>query len=95
MTESISVDITALGDMAQHLTRLKQDFEEIADVIGGYQEAVGSADIAHQLDEFAHNWSQKRKDIIQKMEEVAGYAASAASSYTTVEGDLACHYSGK
>lgn len=94
MSETIKVDITALGDMATHLTALTHEFESIAAVIGGYQDAVGSAEIAHQLDEFAHNWSEKRKEIIRKMEEVAGYAASAASSYTTVEGDLACHYRG-
>lgn len=84
-----SVDPSALRDMAGRLRGLQEEFEGLEDTVGGYESAVGSEELAGKLESFADNWSDKRKQVAEQMQNVAGYAAAAADAYTQHEHDLA------
>ncbi len=82
------VDVAALRDMSARLKGLKDEFESQEDTVRGYEEAVGSPEIAGALDDFADNWSDKRKEIGEMLENVAGYAQMAADAYRETEDQL-------
>jgi len=86
---TFEVDVAELRDMAGRLKGLKEEFESQEDTVSGYDDAVGSNEVAGALEEFANNWSDKRRELAEKLEEVAGYASMAADAYHQTEGDLA------
>jgi hypothetical protein len=92
VTPRITVDITGLADLAVRLRALRQEFDGVEDVVRGYEEAVGSREVASALDAFAGNWSHERKQIAKQLDEVAGYVQAAAEAYASVESELSGHY---
>lgn len=87
MTE-FTVDVAALRDMAGRLKGLKEDFESQDDTMSGYEDALGSDELAGALNDFADNWSDKREQIGEMLQEVSGYAEMAADAYWTTEQEL-------
>ena len=87
MTE-FAVDVAALRDMSARLKGLKEDFESQEDTVHGYEDAVGAPEIAGALDDFADNWSDKRKELAEMLENVAGYSQMAADAYQETEEQL-------
>ena len=87
----LEVDIAALRNMAGRLKGLKEEFESQDALTSGHQHAVGSPEIAGALDDFADNWSDKRKELGEMLEEVAGYAVMAADAYAETEQALAAN----
>ncbi len=84
---TFEVDVAALRDMASRLKGLKEEFESQEDVLSG-EDAVGSPEVAGALDDFANNWSDKRKQLGEMLQEVAGYAQLAADAYQETEEGL-------
>lgn len=83
-----SVDVASVQDLAARLRGLKQEFEGLEDAVAGYEGDLGSAELADALDGFASNWSEKRKELVRQLDEVAGYAAAAAEAYASCEREL-------
>ena len=83
-----SVDVASVQDLAARLRGLKQEFEGLEDAVAGYEGDLGSAELADALDGFASNWSDKRKELVRPLDEVAGYAAAAAEAYASCEREL-------
>lgn len=83
-----SVDHGALAEMAGELMGLTAEFEGLEDVVEGYEAAVGHDGLAGRLDDFASNWSDKRREMVKAMEAVAGYADAAADAYGQTEAEL-------
>ena len=88
-----SVDPSALADMAGRLRGLQQEFDGLDDTVDGYESAVGSEELAERLRSFADNWSDKRKEIGEQIENVAGYATAAADAYSQHEQEMSSQIS--
>ena len=87
----LEVELAALRDMAYSLKELKHEFENQDAQVSGYDDAVGSPEIAGALDDFASNWSDKRKELGEMLEQVAGYAMLAHDAYSETEQTLSAN----
>jgi uncharacterized protein YukE len=81
----INVRIPELRDMAQRLAGLKEEFQNMGDMASHYHDQVGDERVAHQLGEFASNWSEAKEKLLEQLAQVAGYAISAAEAYEATE----------
>ncbi len=84
----LEVELSALRDMAGRLKGLKNEFESQDSKVSGFEDALGAPEVAGALDDFANNWSDKRKELAEMLEQVAGYATLAADAYTETEHGL-------
>lgn len=85
---SFSVDVAALLEMAGRLRGLEREFDELGGALEASEAAVGSPEVADRLGEFASNWSDKRQEIAELLQSVAGYATMAGEGYAEVEAQL-------
>lgn len=82
------VDYAALGDVAAQLKGIKGDFDEAEDRFKAQREATGDGHVNDALHRFATKWSDKRGEIGERMDEVAGYAGTASETYGTTDRDF-------
>lgn len=87
----LEVDIGALREMAGRLKGLEQEFASQRATFAEYADAVGSPDIAGALNDFGDNWSDKREELSEMFQQVAGYAQMAADAYAETEDALAAN----
>lgn len=88
----IKVDYNALSDMAGRLMGLKQEFDGSETTMEGYNAAIDHGDLSGELHTFATNWSDKKKDVGKRIEEVSGMASGASDCYRGVDDDLCDQY---
>lgn len=86
-----SVDLASVQDLAARLRGLKQQFEGLEDDMEATAAVLGSPEVADALEAFASNWSDKRRQIVRELDEVAGYAVAAADAYAACEAELSSH----
>lgn len=91
MGVQFTVSPAEVADLAGRLQGLREEFDGLEDYIGRYQsiEVCGHEHVGGKLEEFADNWSDKKRDMSKQLEELAGYAQGAADGYSRTEGDLA------
>jgi hypothetical protein len=84
------VSPSEVADMAGRLVGLKQEFDGLEDQLDAYRsiEVCGHDHVAGKLGDFADNWSDKKRDMAKKLEELSGYAHAAADAYAGLDGDL-------
>ncbi len=87
------VALSELRTMVDQLERLRVEFDELEATVAGYREAVGSDEVADELEAFGSNWSRKRGEIVQLIANVATYARMAEQGYSAVEASLAAQLS--
>jgi hypothetical protein len=92
VTVVIKVDYDALSDMAGRLMGLKQEFDGAETTMEGYGDALDHGDLSGELHTFATNWSDKKKDVGTRIEEVSGMASGASDCYRGVDTDLCDQY---
>ncbi len=88
------VDMAALSDMAGHLESLREELNAGEDTVDRYRDAIGSEEIVGKLEEFAANSSQVRRKLAERLQNVAGYAAAAAETYSQHEDGLSAAMNG-
>lgn len=81
-------EVGQLQDLASRLSGLRDEFNGLGDRMRGYEAAVGHPDVAGALGRFATNWSDKRKDLSEKLDQLSGYVKIAAESYAGMESEL-------
>jgi hypothetical protein len=86
--QPINVDYDALGDMAGRLLGLKGEFDDAETTMDGYSDAIDHGDLSGELSSFATNWSDKKKDVGSRIEEVSGMASGASECYGGADHDL-------
>lgn len=77
-----------LSDLAGHLRWLQKRFDSQAELVSGYEDALGSDEVADALHSFANNWSDKRRELSKMLQQAAGYVMHAAEAYENTEEDL-------
>ena len=83
-----SVQIEALDELASRLKGLQNGFNTQGGLVSRYEDSVGSEDIAAALNDFARNWSDKRRELSKMLQEAAGYVLYAAAAYRETEQGL-------
>lgn len=92
MGDGFTVDYDALDQMGDSLQTLANQFDGMRDTMDEYADAVASDDVADKLDRVAKNWSDDREEIVETMENAAGYATQAAAAYRDADMGLASEY---
>lgn len=93
--DGFTVDYDGLESVGEVLGDLAQEFDGLEDHVEGYADAVASDDVAGELERVASNWSDDRKDLVEKMENASEYATQAAAAYRDLDTGLASEYSGQ
>jgi len=83
--DGFTVDYVALGDLAQQLANLRGEFEQGDDALGPLLGALSHDRLRDKLRDFADNWSDKREGIVERLNQTAAFAQSAADAYRTVD----------
>lgn len=86
MSIELGVDLDALRDLAGSLKGLQVEFERAGDV--AEDSGVCFHELQDALHQFAANWSDKRRQIGDMINDVAGCVEHAANAYHEVENSL-------
>jgi hypothetical protein len=85
----IKVSVADLNELATTLARLKNEFDDASNIVGGYSGSLGSGDVANAMHSFATNWSIHRKDLCDAIGGLGTTAEDAAKLYDGVDSHLA------
>lgn len=83
--DGFTVDYVALGDLAQQLANLRGEFEQGDDALAPLLGALSHDGLRGRLGDFAENWSDKRQGIVERLDQVAGFAQAAADAYRGID----------
>jgi hypothetical protein len=86
--DRLRADLAAIQQVSQSLNTLSGEFSSISAVadVGG---AAGDSGLASALSDFAHGWSDKRKQLISEMQDLSKLADQAVKGYTGTDATLA------
>lgn len=87
-------DYEELGRYGTRLGDLSDEFRNMEDLVGGYagfQGPVGHDGIADALGAFADNWSHKRGQLANALQELKEAATGAADGYCETDTGIARH----
>ncbi|HSZ49581.1 MAG TPA: hypothetical protein VK823_29860 [Streptosporangiaceae bacterium] len=85
----LRVDYGLLGESHATLTSLISEFTNIQTEQGHDDWAIGSGDIAGQLDGFAGNWTYHRKQIIGSMQALDQMVTQSIKTFNGTDSQLA------
>ena len=85
---TIRVDPNRIDDLAKELRGLRDEFASLECRVDDYQSAVGHPRVAGQLDDLASNWSDARREIVQRLESLAAACTQVAQTYRDQEAHL-------
>ncbi|MGP4110665.1 hypothetical protein ACTWP5_07080 [Streptomyces sp. 4N509B] len=75
-------DVRELGEKLRFIAT---EFEGANDIAEEYGEAVSHGDLAHELEQFAENWENKRGELMEGLQELANAAVGAAEGFEGLE----------
>lgn len=93
MSIELGVDLDALYDLAGSLKGLQVEFERAGDV--AEDSGVCFDELRDALHQFAANWSDKRRQIGDMINDVAGGVENAGKAYCEVEDSLSSGFAGQ
>jgi hypothetical protein len=85
--ETIKIDPAVVGGMAEKLKGLAEEFKESDK--DEYFEGVEPGNVKGKLHDFAHNWSEKKKQLEELLENLSGYCKNAADAHGTADTQIA------
>jgi hypothetical protein len=83
------VDLGMLAETADELSALISEFGDASKIVSTYTSAVGDADLAGALEEFAGNWRVHREKLLSSMHAVHQMASQSHRSYINTDEKLA------
>ncbi|MDT0307482.1 hypothetical protein RM780_10960 [Streptomyces sp. DSM 44917] len=84
----IVLTLAEIRELGQSLRLIAAEFDNSEDIAEEYAEIVGHDDLAHELEEFADNWSNHRRALMENLQGLAEAAQTAAEGYDGIERDL-------
>lgn len=85
---SYTVDYDELADLGAQLGKVRDEFRGVEDSIRTYDGVMGSGTVVEKLHQFSDNWSDKRGEIIERLDGVAQAATAAAEAYRQTESEI-------
>jgi hypothetical protein len=90
----LSVNYDALEDLGTVLDGLKDEFDGMRDHMEQYRDHAGHDGVRDKMKRVGKNWSDDRKKIVARMEEVSAFAVAAAEAYRETDRELANEFTG-
>lgn len=85
---TIRVDYDALADLGARLMGLKEEFDGAEATMAGYLDALDHDGLSGELEAFATNWSDRKREVGERIAEVSGMASGAADCYRQADSGL-------
>ncbi|WP_434596260.1 hypothetical protein [Streptomyces sp. A5-4] len=89
MGDRTRADLDMIEDCSNSLYRIHREFKENGNPADGYGDALGSDKLRDVFDEFSDTWKKNRKKLMEDIESLAKFTATAAESYDKIDHDLA------
>jgi hypothetical protein len=84
----IRLDPDRLDELACELRALRSEFDSLEERVEDYEAAVGHRRVADRLESLAGNWSDARKDVLERLEGLARVCQQVAKKYRDQEAAL-------
>lgn len=84
----LKVDYQLLDSIERSLSTLVSEFQNIQAQTGGYDGAMGSADIAGAMGSFAGNWDYHRKQIAGSMQSLGQMVSQTRKHFQDTDNRL-------
>lgn len=84
----LKVDYQLLDSIERSLSTLVSEFQNIQAQAGGYDGAMGSADIAGAMGSFAGNWDYHRKQIVGSMQSLGQMVSQTRKHFQDTDSRL-------
>lgn len=80
--------VSELHSLASRLNCLADELSGLKGQLRGYEAVIGHPEVNRALRDFADNWDDKRKGLLDSLEQLSGYVKVAADTYAGVSTDL-------
>ncbi|GAA1476790.1 hypothetical protein GCM10009623_12360 [Nocardioides aestuarii] len=89
MGDRLSVDTEVLQEAGESLRLVATEFEHADDNSDRASEAVGNDDLADRVRDFAHNWNDRRGEMLGNIAALATAASESGRAFAELDRDLA------
>ena len=89
------LDGDVIERMRSDLGRLRREFDDANENSDAVAVAVGHSHLADKVRNFAHNWDQRRKDLVEQITTIEDNMAEISMQFATLDGDLATDLNGR
>jgi hypothetical protein len=89
MSGRLKADLIRIAQVSRQVERIGSEFSQATTLAGGYELALGSAELAGALHSFATDWSIHRARLLADLKQESKLADTAVKSYRGTDEDLA------
>jgi hypothetical protein len=89
MSDRFSASPEELRGLAAELAALRDELDRIGSGPGSDAAAVGHFELFERLASAAANWSDRRDELVDRIQRLAGFARAAADAYAECETEVA------
>jgi gas vesicle protein len=84
----LKVSYDWLSQTASNLKAIENELKNTGDRQSEIKGALGSGDIAHAMDDFANNWDNHRRKILDKVQALGEMSEKTMEAFTDVDNKL-------
>jgi hypothetical protein len=83
------VEVDVIERMRGDLGRIRREFENANQNSESTAEAVGHPGLAEHVRNFAHNWDNRRRDLVEQIETIEGQLDNLQEQFDVTDRELA------
>lgn len=87
--DRIKADLRRIGQVSQRVAVIAAEFDATTQLVSGYAQYLGSAELSSALDSFANGWAKHRASLVADLKDTAGKADLAVREYHGTDDKLA------
>jgi hypothetical protein len=91
----LRVDTHVLRETGTALRTVATEFENANARSDSAAEATGHRELAEKVQEFAHNWDDRRKKMVKNIQNLAEAASKTGEAFETLDSEFAAALKGK
>jgi len=85
----ITYDVGDLDSLAANLMTIKNSFDNAEKFSDAVSNAVGNAMLAGKVQDFADQWNDKRREMGEKVSDMATFVGNTRDAFQKVDSELA------
>ena len=91
---NLVVEIDVVQRMKTDLGRVRREFENANERSDEVADAVGHPTLADRVRGFAHNWDNRRKDLVEQITTIEGHLDNIQEQFDIIDVELASGFAG-
>ena len=85
----LTIEIDVIERMRGDLARVRREFENANRNSDSTADAVGHPGLADRVRGFAHNWDNRRRDLVEQIETIEGQLGNLQDQFDVTDRELA------